>query len=239
VSVPRPGSSAASHELTTEEVRLRGELHRSIRKGELDKIRGLVVRGAPLDACWDLGHGERGNCLDLACVAEHPESALVLLELADEQGLGDHLAVGAKSALFWSVSQGYLEVLQELLRRGADVAQHSPLGSLKSVNGQSLLAVAVFGARKAETLELLKHGAWEQESEAQREQLLTWAASRKSVAEAFREAGVCGFTEVLAPLNLPYREHGIWEPNYPRPVAQHWEAEAETANPEMTMLQAN
>jgi len=223
VSLPRSGLPVVSHELNTDEVKLRGELTRAIRKGELDQLRGLMGRGAPLEAAFDLGYGEQGNCLDWACVSGRPESALVLLELADAQGIGDALAVRARAALFWSVSQGYAEVLRELLRRGADVGQPSPLGSLKMVRGETLLAAAVFGVRKAETIELLKHGAWEKEPESQRQQLLAWASGRRPVAEAFHEAGICDFSVFLAPLDLPYREHGVWEPNYPPPPAIHWE----------------
>merc|ERR1712048_1041615 len=104
---------------------------------------------------------------------------------------------------------GYIDVLSELLRRGADV------GTPSHMNGESLLAVAVFGSRPAETRELLRYGAWERESSAQREQLLTWASSRRSVAEAFRDAGICDFESILAPLKLPFLQHGIREPDYP------------------------
>lgn len=223
MTTQRPGLAVTSHELNTDEVRLRGELTRAIRKGELDLLRGLVHRGVPLEVAFDLGYGETGNCIDWACVSGKPDIAIALFGFADGQGLGDALARGAKAALFWSVSQGYTEVLRELLRRGADVGQDSPLGSLKMVQGHSLLAAAVFGVRKAETLELLKHGAWEKEPDSQRQQLLAWASARKPVAEAFHEAHVCDFSHVLAPLELPYREHGIWEPDYPPAQAIHWE----------------
>mmetsp|Transcript_148314 Transcript_148314/g.458448 ORF Transcript_148314/g.458448 Transcript_148314/m.458448 type:complete len:234 (+) Transcript_148314:3-704(+) len=205
---------------------------RAIRKGELDILRGLVHRGVPLETAFDLGYGEQGNCVDWACVSGRPEIALALLEFADGQGLGGSLAAGAKAGLFWSISQGYTEVLRELLRRGADVSQHSPLGSLKTISGESPLAAAVFGGRKAETIELLKYGAWEHEPDQRRQQLLAWASARKPVAEAFHEAHVCDFGDVIAPLSLPYKDHGIWEPDYPPAPATHWE-EKEAPPPQL------
>jgi len=229
-AIARPGAPAASHEMTSDEARLRGELARAIRKGALDRIRGLAGRGAPLNASFDLGYGERGNCIDWACVSGWPESALLLFELADERGQGDALAQGARAGLFWSVSQGYTEVVKQLLCRGADIAQHSPVGSLKVVQGDTLLAVAVFGGRKNETLELLRHGAWEKETPPAREQLLAWASSRKPVADAFREGGVYGFDKVLAPFVCPYRDQGIYEPDYPPANPINWEAEVPFAS---------
>jgi len=157
-------------------------------------------------------------------VSGRPDSALLLFELADERGQGDALAQGARAGLFWAVSEGYSEVVKQLLRRGADVAQHSPVGSLKVVQGDTLLAVAVFGGRKNETLELLRYGAWEKETPPAREQLLAWASSRKPVAEAFREGGVYGFDKVLAPFVHPYRNQGIYEPDYPPANPINWEA---------------
>lgn len=236
VTTQRPGLAVTSHELSTDEVRLRGELGRAIRKGDFHYINGLAHRGVPLETAFDLGYGEKGNCIDWACVCGRPDIALALFGFADAQGIGDALAVGARAALFWSVSQGHVEVLSELLRRGADVGQHSPLGSLKTVCGESLLAAAVFGVRKAETLELLKYGAWEKEPDSQRQQLLAWASSRKPVAEAFHEARVCDFSNVLAPLDLPFRDHGIWEPDYPPAAAIHWEKTKVTPSPTAEFL---
>jgi len=133
------------------------------------------------------------------------------MELADTQKIGDLLAAEAHAAFFWAVSQGYLEVLKELLRRGADVAQPSPLRTLEAMQGKTALAVAVLGLRKAEVQLLLKYGAWDKEPEPRRQLLLSWAQERKPIAEAFREAGVGNFSPILAPLTLPYKQHGIWD----------------------------
>jgi hypothetical protein len=180
-------------ELTTGEAQLRGELTRAIRKGDTVKIHGLLARGAPLEAAFDLGYGESGNCIDWACVNAQPALALSLLSKADQRGLGDALAQTAKAAFFWSIVEGYSEVLEELLRRGADVSMKSPVKSLdiwSTPGKQTALATAVAGARKVEVAILLKYGAWSYETDAQRAQLFEWAVCRKPVAEAFQEAGM-------------------------------------------------
>mmetsp|Transcript_63756 Transcript_63756/g.137161 ORF Transcript_63756/g.137161 Transcript_63756/m.137161 type:complete len:548 (-) Transcript_63756:28-1671(-) len=222
-SVVRPGSVSSSMELSSWEVKLRGELSRAIRKGDFQYLDGLVRRGAPLNASLDIGFGEQGNCVDWACINEKPDMALRLLELADGQGIGNTIAIQARAAFFWSVSQGYLEVLHELLQRGTDPGQPGPAGP--NGENQSALTLAVLGSRKAEILELLKYGAWDREPESSCERLTQLASARKPVAEAFQEAGVCDFSDFLAPLVLPFRDHGIWGPNYPRESPVHWEEE--------------
>lgn len=198
VSLPMTGTQTLGsaeaglfHELTSDEVRLRGELTRAIRKGDLLTIQGLLARGAPLEAAFDLGYGSKGNCIDWACVCGKQAMALSLLSLADKKDMGDSLAQTAKAAFFWSVTQGYPEVLEELLRRGADVSQKAPLKTMDTgPGGQTALGAAVFGARTDEISILLKYDAWKYESEAQRAQLWEWATCRKPIAEAFREAGI-------------------------------------------------
>jgi len=222
VSLTRPVlSDVARHELRSTDVRLRGELHSAIRKGSIDKLRGLVDRGAPLEAACDLGYGVQGNCIDWACTCNHPEVALVLLELADQQGLGPILAMEAQAAFFWSVSQGHTEVLTQLLQRGADVSQKSPVRTTDEP--ETALYVAAVGSRKEEMLVLLRHGAWERETETARQKMLELATRRKFVAEAFHEVGIGDFAEYLAPLVLPHREHGVWSPDYPKAQPTHWE----------------
>jgi len=188
----RPGSPWSVRELSSSEASLRGEIYRAIRKGDHITLKGLAARGAPWDAAFDLGAGEQGNCVDLACVAGRPETALVLLEIADEQGWGNALAGASQHAVLWTASQGYPDVLNELLRRGADAGQR-----VRSETGVgSALAAAVFGLRKAETLALLRHGAWAKEPQDRREQLIVWARSRQPIAKAFKDAGI-------APLDDP------------------------------------
>lgn len=220
-SLARPSAKSVTHELSAADAKLRGELIAAIRKGKVDIIRGLVERGAPLEAACDLGYGARGNVVDWACVCEKPEAALALLELADQQGIGDILAVEAHAGFYWATSQGYLEVLKELLRRGADVAQPSPLRA--AGDGESALVVAVVGSRKEEVLELLRYGAWDHEPEARRAKLLGMATRRRFIAEAFQEAGLGSFDEFLAPLDPPHKGSGIYEPDYPKTAATHWE----------------
>jgi len=146
---------------------------------------------------------------------------LLLLELADQQGLGDILAMEAQAAFFWAASQGHTDVLTQLLQRGADVAQKSPVRTLDEP--ETALYVAAVGSRKAEMLVLLRHGAWDQETETAKKKMLELATRRKFVAEAFHEFGIGYFAEYLAPLNLPHREHGIWGPAYPKKEKTHWE----------------
>lgn len=213
VSVPMhetPASASRAslrlRELTTEEMMLRGELTRAIRKGDIDKTRGLSARGAPLDAAFDLGYGEQGNCVDWACVNGHPQLALILLELADQRENGDLLAQTGKAAFFWSVTQGYSDVLEELLRRGAPVTREMPVKTLDiwGEKPHSALVAATFGSRKAEVTILLRYGAWSHESEEQRLQLLEWSKIRKPIAEAFEEAGILSATsDYLPPLEKP------------------------------------
>merc|ERR1740130_1404629 len=218
-------------ELTSHEVSLRGELTRAIRKGDIDKIHGLIARGAPLEAAFDLGYGERGNCIDWACVNAKPKLALSLLSLADQRGQGECLAQTAKAAFFWSVTQGYPEVLEELLRRGADVSMKAPLRTLEMWTGeQSALAGAVFGARKAEVAILLKYGAWDYESGPQRAQLLQWAMCRKAAAEAFQDAGInAAFEAPPSPLGKPqaYADRSSVTPSTRAPTAMAMASESD------------
>lgn len=200
-----------SHELNSGEAKLRGELQRSIRKGDLERLRGLVLRGAPLQAAFDLGYGEKGNPVDLACISGLPEVALELLRLADQCGVGDALAVGAHAAFFWCVTQGYTEVLRELLDRGADIGRRLSHGYL-GTTGSTALELAVFGLRKAETLELLRHGAWEKESAEKQKELMTMMRSRKQITAAFKEAGIYEFEDVeyaRAAHAMPFKKFGI------------------------------
>lgn len=174
--------------LTTEETRLRSELAIAIRKNDTKLVRSITLRGAPLDAAFDLGFGERGNCVDWACVCSRPAIALELLQLAGHQGggLAEHLATTARAAFFWSASQGHLAVLKELLRLGADVAQPCRVWS----PSESALALAVFGLRQEEVRLLLEHGAWQFEPEWRQLEISKWAQSRPPIVYAFRMAGV-------------------------------------------------
>jgi len=202
---------------------LRGQLQHAIQKANIGKIQGAVARGAPLEALFDLGFGSAGNCLDWACTCGKPEVVPILLQMADERSIGSHLALEAHQALFWAVSQGYTEVLQLLLERGADISRTAP--GQDPATADTALRVAVVGSRKAETALLLQYKAWDLESDESKEQLLALAARRRSIAEAFQEAGIGDFDAFLAPLELPFREHGIWGPHYPKAPTTHWEQE--------------
>jgi len=168
-------------------LQLNTELTLAIKKGDDKCISGLVRHGAALDGAFDLGYGEHGNCIDWACVSKQPGVALLLLELAQSSRLefAQELAVHARAALFWSVVEGYLEVLKALLRLGADPGQRCQSGS-----GDSALTLAVSSWREDEAMELLKHGAWDSEPELSRRDLIRQAQIRKPVAEALERAGI-------------------------------------------------
>lgn len=208
-----PGSWLAVREVDDAEALWRGQLARAIRKGDLMRLQVVVRRGAGangsasgtlLNAVFDLGFGQRGNCLDFSCVVGRPESALRLLELADDNGrdagkaggngLGNALAAAAPAALFWSVVAGYLQLLRELLRRGGDPAQRwLPAASswtLPAPTGGSLLALAVSCCRAEEAAELLQFGAWEKESPEERADLLRRASLFRPTAAAFAGHGL-------------------------------------------------
>jgi len=183
--VPQADSGIPLHELSGSEIRLRGELHRAIRKGDIDRRQALEKRGAPLNVAVDLRYGEKGTWVDWACVNGHPELGASLLALADRHGLGSSLAAASKASLLWSATMGHLDLLRELLRRKADVDMRCP-----GPTPRSLLAQAVYSAQPEATLELLRRGAWEKEPAPQREHLLSFAQSRAKMAAVFREAGV-------------------------------------------------
>eukprot|EP00931_Biecheleriopsis_adriatica_P011343 TRINITY_DN112425_c0_g1_i1.p1 TRINITY_DN112425_c0_g1~~TRINITY_DN112425_c0_g1_i1.p1 ORF type:complete len:521 (-),score=106.61 TRINITY_DN112425_c0_g1_i1:73-1635(-) len=176
-------------ELKSNHSHLQAELVRDIRKGDSARVVGIVRRGARLDLEFNLGYGEAGNCIDWACVSEQPGVALKLFELADEQNLGTMLAVESTMAVYWSVVHGYLEVLQSLLARGADVGKRGAPGQFGF--GASALTLAVSSWRPAEAQLLLEHGALEYEPEAQRAELLKLVRDRgREMAEVFRRAGI-------------------------------------------------
>lgn len=176
---PYDGSALTWRELTAEEKRLRGDLLHAIRKGDISKLHSAVDRGAPLDSVVDLPHGLRGNCVDWACAVEQPGTALELLRCAKDRGQGEAVAVGARAALLWATSQGYKDVLKELLELRADIGRRSaaPCGG-----NQTALAVAVFGSRPTEAELLLRHGAWDHEPEESRAELLRWAKVSNPIA---------------------------------------------------------
>lgn len=168
------------------DVRLRGELNRAIRKGEVDRLRAIVARGAPLEVKFNLGYGEEGTCVDWASVNGQTEVGILLLELADEQGTGNALAVASYAALYWCITNSFLSLLRELLNRGADAGTLRRYGP----NQHSLFQHAVYSMRREETLELMRHGAWDKEPISEREHLLIWAQTQKQMASIFKEAGI-------------------------------------------------
>lgn len=171
-------------EISADALRLRGELRRAIRKGDLDRLHALVARGAPLTATFEINSGVRGTCVECASASSHPECALALLEHADKQGTSRLLAETSCSALFCAVANGYLILLQALLDRSADVSKrHGP-------KQDTLLSVAIHSVRPAETVELLRRGAWEYESQADQNHLFASARSWPELAKAFIDAGI-------------------------------------------------
>lgn len=191
-ALPAPAAAASWRELGAAPAQLRGQLERAVRKGDVGALRALVLSGAPLDAVYDLGYGHRGNCVDWACVSEQPLAAVRLLELADELGVGDALAVGARAGLAWAALHGFERVVAELLRRGAD-PQGAPCGhagagsscqcgglgraACRPWAGGSPLALAVTGGWAGAARVLLQYGAWEKEPPESREQLLRLAGA--------------------------------------------------------------
>mmetsp|Transcript_36058 Transcript_36058/g.64766 ORF Transcript_36058/g.64766 Transcript_36058/m.64766 type:complete len:601 (-) Transcript_36058:168-1970(-) len=199
----RPGSSLSSPPaLGSGDVRLRGELNRAIRKGDVDRLRALVVRGAPLEAKFNLGYGEEGTCVDWASVSGHPDSAIALLNLADEQGMGGMLAVASCAALYWSVTNGFLDLLRELLNRGADVGLVRRFQTSEP-SESSLLSHAVYSYQPQETMELLRHGAWEKLATSEQEQLLNWVQTHKIMNEVFKAAGILQAGDMVSRTSLP------------------------------------
>lgn len=146
-------------------------LSKAIRKSDIISVRALVQRGAPMELTFDLGYGEKGNCVDWAVSCEKPNMALVLLEIADERNVGEALAQKSVPALFWSVLRGYMDVLEGLLRRGIDVAAHRhdvvPLSTTETA-----LSLSITSARREEARLLLRYGAWQREAPAKRIELL-------------------------------------------------------------------
>eukprot|EP00930_Biecheleria_cincta_P097351 TRINITY_DN89075_c0_g1_i1.p1 TRINITY_DN89075_c0_g1~~TRINITY_DN89075_c0_g1_i1.p1 ORF type:complete len:568 (-),score=66.05 TRINITY_DN89075_c0_g1_i1:112-1815(-) len=181
-------------EISADALRLRGELRRAIRKGDLDRLHALVARGAPLTATFEVNSGERGTCVECASASNHLECALALLEHADKQGTGSILAKTSCSALFCAVANGQLSLLKALLDRSADVSKrHGP-------KQDTLLSVAIHSVRPAETLELLRRGAWKYESPSDQNHLFASARSWPELAKAFDDAGL---TESEATRNDP------------------------------------
>lgn len=158
-----PSVFGTKQRLSAGDIRLRGELRRAIRKGDLDRIHTLAVRDAPLDAVFDLGYGKTGTCIDWACATNQPESALKLIEEADARDalMTDELVKCSSAALFWCITEGSLDVLKVLLRRGGDIdARGGDMsGRLVAPYSGSLLRHAIHSVRPEELRELLIYGA--------------------------------------------------------------------------------
>jgi len=196
-AVKDPELLRSPHELSSGDVRLRGELRRAITKGDVSRLEALVARGAPLDAAFDLGYGSTGTCVDLACCLGKAAAAMALIKCAEERGCCKHLAEASGTSLFWAITAGQLEVLRALLTHGARVDQQ-----IGRQDGESLLGVAILGGRSAETLELLRFGAWDAESDEQKGKLLENAKLQAPIAAAFRQAGI--LPEDQPPSNIAF-----------------------------------
>jgi len=116
----------------------------------------LVSRGANIALETDLGYGITGNLVDLAAWRELQHIAMLILQLADQQGVGRRLAQEARHAVFWAVRHDYSELLAELIVRGADPSQTD------GVCG-SALTFAAEHSRSDAASALLLAGAWRQE----------------------------------------------------------------------------
>jgi ankyrin repeat protein len=134
------------------------DLVKAIKFGDMIKIKMLLDRGADLLTIADLGYGIRGNLIDVAVFHHREQIALELLKLGSDRGLARELAARACHAVFWAVQQDYLQLLEELLKHGADP------GQIDDICG-SALRFAAEQSRSDAIVLLLEAGAWKAEPE--------------------------------------------------------------------------
>lgn len=170
-------------------------LKEAIEKGTVIQVKSHVRRGAPLTGPFVLGHaGAEGNAVDFALYHKRTHIALELLRLSDERKEREAVAKSTTHAVIWSARDCHLTVLQQLLERGADVAQ-------KDARGATALQTATLRGHGDAAKMLLKFGAWDVEPD--QDTVRKWAAHWK-LADSFAAAGCAvGKPTAIKPVEGP------------------------------------
>lgn len=108
-------------------------LHRAARGGNLEALRRLLRRGAPLDAGDTEGH----TPLQAALLAWQYEAAALLLDAGADPNRADR---AGHTALMWAAYRNRPALVQALIDRGADV-------QARTRSGEGLLYFALTGPR--------------------------------------------------------------------------------------------
>lgn len=128
---------------------LQGPLRTAILQQGVKEVERLVQAGAPLAAEYELEESAGfGTALDLAMQCKRFRLALQWLQL--EQAEAEELARASKRAVAWAARDGKLEILQELMRLGADIGQRDHFGRsallLATMHGHAECAHILVGA---------------------------------------------------------------------------------------------
>lgn len=131
-----------------------------MRQGAKD-VKALVAEGVPLTALYDLDDcgKDTGTALDLAMLHRRYDMALQFLT-AQEFYKARGLACSSTRAVAWAARDGRLQILQELLRLGAEAIQ-------RDEQGQSALYLAALRGHGQCVQLLLNAGALTEEPRAE------------------------------------------------------------------------
>jgi len=143
-------------------------LQNAIVRSGVKEVKELLKKGAPLGAMYDLDElgKQTGSVLDLAVLHKRYDLALHLSNYEDSKSV---VIPATRHAVAWAARDGKDNLVQELIRLGADVAQ-------RDEKGRSALQLAALRGRKTCAQTLLAAGAWETESQREEvsESLLHW-----------------------------------------------------------------
>jgi len=133
-------ATAAEAEAEREKAALQTRLQFAVMRQGVAEVKALVQKGAPLSAAYDLDEvgRETGTLLELALQHKRYELAQQLLSI--REGAGEELARTSRRAVAWAARDGRLQLLEALLRLGAQPAEQDEMGQtplyLSAMRGQ-------------------------------------------------------------------------------------------------------
>mmetsp|Transcript_122947 Transcript_122947/g.217709 ORF Transcript_122947/g.217709 Transcript_122947/m.217709 type:complete len:358 (+) Transcript_122947:81-1154(+) len=151
--------SAVATDVVSAETTLQVQMYLAITLRGLKEVKDLILKGAPVCAMYDLDElgRDQGTALDLAISEKRYELVQYMMK-EETSGCGEYLVRASVRVVAWAARDGKDNILQELLRLGADANQCDE-------KGRSALHLAALRGQKDCVRTLLKAGVWEKESQ--------------------------------------------------------------------------